>query len=49
MGGEVLNDENGKPMWICNTCRFDKSKHLIAAPTNITGIRLFLPIITGKS
>ncbi len=24
--GEVEDDENGKPAWICNTCRFDKKK-----------------------
>ncbi|MBV9988916.1 MAG: Fe-S-binding domain-containing protein, partial [Chitinophagaceae bacterium] len=24
--GEVEDDANGKPAWICNTCRFDKKK-----------------------
>ncbi len=36
--GEVQNDENGKPMWICNTCRFDKkqtSDWVIEKPTSI--------------
>lgn len=36
--GEVQNDESGKPMWICNTCRFDKKKTsdwVIEKPTSI--------------
>ncbi|MEP7252424.1 MAG: hypothetical protein ABI683_08590, partial [Ginsengibacter sp.] len=36
--GEVQSDENGKPMWICNTCRFDKKKTsdwVIEKPTSI--------------
>jgi NADH-quinone oxidoreductase subunit G len=36
--GEVQSDENGKPMWICNTCRFDKKKTsdwVIEGPTKI--------------
>ncbi len=37
--GEVQSDENGKPMWICNTCRFDKKKTsdwVIEKPTSIS-------------
>jgi len=37
--GEVQNDESGKPMWICNTCRFEKKKSsdwVIEKPTSIS-------------
>jgi NADH-quinone oxidoreductase subunit G len=36
--GEVQSGENGKAMWICNTCRFDKkntSDWVIEKPTSI--------------
>ncbi len=36
--GEVQNTEDGKPGWICNTCRFDKkeaSDWVIEKPSNI--------------
>ncbi|MEO6997305.1 MAG: 2Fe-2S iron-sulfur cluster-binding protein [Terracoccus sp.] len=36
--GEVQSDENGKPMWICNACRFEKKKTsdwVIEKPTSI--------------
>lgn len=36
--GEVENLENGKPAWICNTCRYDKkdvSAWIIEGPTDI--------------
>src|SRR2546428_13964133 len=36
--GEIQSDEAGKPMWICNTCRFEKkeiSDWAIEGPTNV--------------
>jgi len=37
--GEVQNNEDGKPGWICNTCRFEKKKAsdwIIEKPTSIS-------------
>ena len=37
--GEIQSDENGKPMWICNTCRFDKKEAgdwIMVGPTKIS-------------
>jgi len=37
--GEVQSYEDGKPGWICNTCRFDKKKTsdwIIEGPTHIS-------------
>ncbi len=37
--GEVMNTEEGKPGWICNTCRFDKKTAIdwiIEGPTKIS-------------
>jgi NADH-quinone oxidoreductase subunit G len=36
--GEVMNTEDGKPGWICNTCRFDKKETndwVIEGPTKV--------------
>ncbi len=36
--GEVIDQSNGKPGWICNTCRFDKketSDWIIEGPTKV--------------
>lgn len=37
--GEIQSDESGKPMWICNTCRFEKKgagDWIIEGPTKIS-------------